>query len=353
MLAFDTAGCEELGALACLVLRHPFGNERAVLDFAQNLLHLLAGFVGDKPLARAVVAVFGGVGDGVPHCGKAARVDKVNDKFHLVNALEVSHFGLVACFNQRFKACLHKLGHAAAENCLFAEEVGFRLFTEGSFQNARPACAYAACISQSDFLSLAGVVLGDCDKGRNALAFQILRTYGVAGSLGSYHDYVYVLSGLDKVEVDIQAVCKSKRLAFGHIRSDFRVVDVRADFIGNEHHYNVARLGRFGNAHNGKAVILSHFDVSAAFAQTDNHVYARIFQVHCVCMTLGAEADYCNGLAVEHFHVAISVIILFDHFYILHALFRAECFFLSPVSVGGKALWDNSFRLLSAIPRST
>src|SRR3954454_13500427 len=45
------------------VLGDPLARERAVLDFGEDVLHRLAGGVGDDPLAAREVAVLGGVGD--------------------------------------------------------------------------------------------------------------------------------------------------------------------------------------------------------------------------------------------------------------------------------------------------
>ena len=271
-------------------------------------------FLGDESLARAVVAVFGGVGDGISHCRKAALVDEVDDELHLVNALKVSHLGLIARFDERFKARFHELGHAAAEHCLLAEEVGLGLFAEGGLENARSARADAAGVSERDLFRLARIILRDGDKGRNALALEILRTDGVTRSLGRYHDDVDVLGGLDEVEMYVQAVRERQRLTLGHIGSDFRLIYIRAKFVGDEHHHHVRLLGCLGNAVHFESVFLGDFDVPAAFAQTDHDVNARIFEVHGVCVTLRAEADDGDRLAVENFHVAISVVILFDHF---------------------------------------
>src|SRR5580693_7642376 len=48
---------------ARLVFGDPFLRENAALDFAEDLLHLGAGFIGDDAFAAGDVAVLGGVAD--------------------------------------------------------------------------------------------------------------------------------------------------------------------------------------------------------------------------------------------------------------------------------------------------
>ena len=138
MLGLHTALCQEVDLAAALRahLGQELGSEGAILDLGQDLLHLLAGFLGDQALAGAVVAVFSGVGDGVAHLVKAALVDQVNDQLHLVAGLEVSHFRCVASFHQGVKASMDQLANAAAEHSLLAEQVGLGFLLEGGLQDA-------------------------------------------------------------------------------------------------------------------------------------------------------------------------------------------------------------------------
>ena len=80
-VSLESTGSEELGTAACTVLLNPLGSEGTVLDLAQDLLHLLAGLLGDDALAGAVIAVLSGVGDGVTHLSEAALVDQSTISF--------------------------------------------------------------------------------------------------------------------------------------------------------------------------------------------------------------------------------------------------------------------------------
>ena len=53
-----------------------------------------------------------------------------------MQALEVSHLRLVACFDKSFVADFDEFGGAAAEDGLFAEEVGLSFFLEGGLDDA-------------------------------------------------------------------------------------------------------------------------------------------------------------------------------------------------------------------------
>ena len=60
VLRFDTAARVEVQS-AGLVLVYPLGSECAVLNLGEDFLHLLLGFLGDKALARFVIAELRGV----------------------------------------------------------------------------------------------------------------------------------------------------------------------------------------------------------------------------------------------------------------------------------------------------
>ena len=76
-----------------------------------DLLHFLLGLLGDQALADLVIAVLGGVGDGVAHAGEAVREDQVDDQLHLVDALEVGVLRLVAGLDQRLDLSLSQHHH--------------------------------------------------------------------------------------------------------------------------------------------------------------------------------------------------------------------------------------------------
>src|ERR1700739_2463707 len=97
MLLFGLALGEEVYA-AVIVFLDPLLGEAAVFDFGEQLLHCFAGFIGDDTRPRSIVAVFGGIADGVTHVTEAAAIDQIDDEFEFVQTFEVSDFGLIAGF---------------------------------------------------------------------------------------------------------------------------------------------------------------------------------------------------------------------------------------------------------------
>ena len=260
---------------------------------------LLAGLLGDQALAGAVVAVLGGVGDGVAHLGEAALVDQVNDQLHLVYTLEVSVLRRIAGLDQRLKASLHQLADAAAQHSLLAEQVGFRLSAEGRLQNARTAAADAAGISQSDVHRLAGSILMHAHQIRNTRTLQIGAANRVARTLRCDHDNVNVCGRDDLLEVDIEAVCESQHIARLEVRLDGLLVDVRLLLIRNQHHNDVARLGGFSRRHNSQTGSLCLLLMLGAGTQADDNVNAGIMQVFRMRVTLRTKTDNGDSLAIQ------------------------------------------------------
>ena len=173
----------ELGC-ACSLVFHEALCEVAVLDVCQDSLHVFLDLGGDHAGAGDVVAVLCGVGDGPTLLSDATLDHQVNDELELVQDLEVSNLGLVACFGQNLEAVLNQLGGGAAEDCLLTEQVGFGLFGEGGLDDACAGCAEALCVGQCQCECFAGCVLLNCDQGGNAAACFEFAADGVAGALG-------------------------------------------------------------------------------------------------------------------------------------------------------------------------
>ena len=106
--------------------------------------------------------------------------------FHLVYALEVSHFGHSPLY-ESIEARFHELGHAAAEDSLLSEEVCFGLFAEGCLEDAGPSGSDRRGICERIIPGFARGVLMYRDKRRDALALLVLGADGMPGSLGSDH----------------------------------------------------------------------------------------------------------------------------------------------------------------------
>ena len=62
----------------------------------------------------------------------------------------------------------------------------------------------------------------------------------------------------------------------------------------------------------GGSELRSLCPVSRTLAQADHNVDAALSQILRVCMTLTAEADDSDGLAVQHAEVAVGIVVFLD-----------------------------------------
>src|SRR5208337_3499166 len=83
VLLFGFAFGQEIGA-AFFVLFNPCLGKAAIADFSKKLFHSLTSLLRDNARPGVVIAVFGGIADGVAHVAKAATIDKVYDEFEFV-----------------------------------------------------------------------------------------------------------------------------------------------------------------------------------------------------------------------------------------------------------------------------
>ena len=205
---------------------------------------------------------------------------------------------------------MNEFAYTAAENSLLTEEVSFCLFTECGLKDTCTACADTACISKCDFLGVACVVLLNADQGRNTLSFGICLTYDMSRALRRDHDNVQILCRTDELEVNVEAMCECKRIAFLHMRCDELVVDISGALIRYEHHDDVACFRSAFDIHDLEVRMCfcelgSLFPVAASFTKSDNDVYAALCEVFRMCMSLRTEADNSYCLSVKNTEVAV------------------------------------------------
>jgi len=131
-----------------------------------------------------------------------------------MDTFKIRALRLIARVYQSFKTGFHKRGNAAAQNALFAEQVGLGFLGEGGFQNAAPAAADGRSVGKGNFFGVARRVVFHGDEAGDAFIFLILASYRVAGAFGGYHNYVHVLWGDDLSVTDIEPVGKAQ----GHAR---------------------------------------------------------------------------------------------------------------------------------------
>ena len=225
-----------------------------------------------------------------------------------MDALEVCVSGVIACLDQSLVACLHQSADTAAEDSLLTEQVGLGLGAEVGLQNTSACAADAQCICQTDIPCVAGSILLNSDQAGYALAYLVLGTYGVAGALGSDHDNVNVLGGLDAAEVDVEAVCKSQSLALGQVGLDALLVELCLLLVVDEDHNDISNLCSLCSGHNLETLLLGLCPALAALVQTYDYFNAAVLEVECVSVALGAVTDDSNGLAAQSLQIAVLLI---------------------------------------------
>ena len=268
------------------VFGSPLLGELAVFDGLELGGHaLLDGGVDDFRTDRDV-AVFGGLGDREAHAGDALLVHEVDDELELVKALEVGHLGLEASLDEHFKARFDEGGGAAAEDDLFAEEVGDGFFAEVGFEDAGTGAADTASPCERGLLGFAGNVLVDGDEAGNAFACDELRANRVARAFWCDEDDVNVVRNGDGLEVNGEAVGEEQGLALGEVRRDVLFVNGRNHGVwgGDENH--VGSLDRFGGVHDLEAELLGNFAGLRLRIEADDDLEATVLEVECVGVAL-------------------------------------------------------------------
>jgi len=99
-----------------------------------------------------------------------------------MQALEVSHFGGITGFHQCFITHLDEFDGAAAQNSLFAEQVGFCFFFEIGFNDTGLAATVGHGVAQCQCTCFAALVLVHCHQVGHAAALGVGVANGVARS---------------------------------------------------------------------------------------------------------------------------------------------------------------------------
>src|SRR5690348_7862518 len=133
---------------AAVVFLDPLLDELALLDFLEDLAHLLLGLVVDHARAAREVTVLGRVGNVLVHLGEAAFVQQVDDELQLMEDFVIRDLGLVAGFHQRLESLEDEVGGTAAQHRLFAEQIRLGLFGECGLQHATARAADAVAVGQ-------------------------------------------------------------------------------------------------------------------------------------------------------------------------------------------------------------
>jgi len=231
-----------------------------------------------------------------------------------VQALEVGHFRRVASFDQGFETGFHQFNGTAAQNGLFAEQVGFGLVLEGCFDDAGTTATNASGVGQRNVLGVARGVLVDRDQVRDTAAFDELGTHGVARSLRRDHDHVEVGTRNNLVVVNREAVGEGQSGAFLDVRLDFVLVQRGLELVRGQDHDQVGSGNSGSNVGHFQAVSFGFGNGGRTFAQTDGNVDTGVFQVARLSVALGAVTDDGNFLALDDRQVAVFIVENFHEF---------------------------------------
>jgi len=140
VLLLALAGGQEIRA-AFFIFLDPGFCETAIADLGKNFAHLFASLLGDDARSGGIVALFGGIADGVTHVAEAAAVDQVNDEFQFMHTFEIGDLGLVAGFCKSVESGLDQFTHTATKHACSPKRSVSVSSVKSCFQNA---CARAA-----------------------------------------------------------------------------------------------------------------------------------------------------------------------------------------------------------------
>ena len=216
-----------------------------------------------------------------------------------MDTLEICHFRFISCFYQCIESCFHQLSNAAAENCLFTEEVSFSFFFKGGFKNTCSACTDTARISQCIILCLSGSILIYSDERRYTFSFNILTSYSMSRSFRSYHDYVNIFLRLNLLIVNIESMGKHQNIAFLHVLFNLFFINLCLQFIRSQNHYQITSFSSFFNTDNFQACSFGFRSMCRARSQTNYNVNATFMQIDGMSMALASESDDGNGFTIQ------------------------------------------------------
>jgi hypothetical protein len=118
------------------------------------------------------------------------------------------------------------MSHPAAQNRLFAEQVGFRLFLESCLDNPCFGTADRRRIAQGCLPCLAAGIVAYRYQAGYPVAELVLAAYRVSRSFGSHHGYVDIGGGFYLAEMDVETVGEHHGLSRAQGRGDILLIDL-------------------------------------------------------------------------------------------------------------------------------
>jgi len=137
----------------------------------------------------------------------------------------------------------------------------------------------------------------------------------MTGAFGRDHDNVHVGGRHDLAVMDIKAVCKHERVSFHETVSNTVGIEHGLLFVVDEDHDYVCKLRRIFCSVYLQASFFCRFPGFAALIEADDDVYAALFEVQRVRVTLAAVADNGDDLVLQVREVAVAFIIHLCHLF--------------------------------------
>ena len=212
-------------------------------------IHRITRVIVNDLWTGGVVAIFGGVADGVAHIGETAGVEEIDDQLQLMQALEISDFWLIPGVDQRVEGRLDERRDTATENDLLTEEIGFGFFLEGRFDDASFGRPEPLRIGETRFAGMTSGVLVNCDQCRDANTFLVELAHAMTRALRRDHHHVDALAGSNLTEIDVEAVSEHQRFAWCEMLGDLVVIDRLLGLVRDDDHDDVSRCRCIGDVH--------------------------------------------------------------------------------------------------------
>ena len=231
-----------------------------------------------------------------------------------MQALEVGDLGLVSRLDQRLETGHDEFGSAAAQDGLFAEEIGLGFFAEGRLDDSAAGAADALGIGQADIPGAARVVLVDRQQARHAAAFLEDPAHEVARPLGRDHEDVHVFGRDDLVEMDVEPVGEGQGVALRQVRRNEVIEKTGLKLVVDQHHDDVGLGGRLLHG-TGLESVLYGLVPRAALPQSHDDVQSGIAQGKGVGVSLAAVTDNRDGLAVQYAQIGVLIVIQSSHWF--------------------------------------
>ena len=234
-----------------------------------------------------------------------------------MHALEIGDFGLITCRHERIKPGFDEFADAAAQDGLFAKEIGFGFFGEGGFENAGARAAQALSVRKRESFGVAAGVLLDGNQRGGAAAFGEDFADAMAGRFRRNHGDVDILRRLDGAEANVEAVREHERLAFMEMRLNIIAVDLGLLGIGREYHDDVRPFGSLAGRHHSETLFFGSRARRATFVQAHANTNAAIPQVQRVSVALRAVADDGDLFGLDECEIRGVVVVEICHVFLL------------------------------------